>query len=592
LKTLTTIFVSLLFVVNVLADTVNVPAYQPTIQAGINVAVDGDTVLVADGTYFENINYKGKAITVASHYFVDNDTSHISNTIIDGSLPSHADSGSVVFFVSDEDTTSVLYGFTITKGTGTITQFTWNNAQNAVRAGGGIFCFNSGPRILYNKILNNNIPDFDDTFGGGVSGYSRGNSTHLILQGNEIINNTVSGNDVNGGGVFLWCDGTIINNVISYNMCSAEDHAFSSGVSCWSELSDTHTVVIKNNHITHNVCKANNHALGGGVYIEGGIRAFIINNQISYNEVTGSTTSRGAGICMLEAKRTYLVDRNIVSYNKCIGSSTPGGGMYFSRCDKILITNNIISSNAGDEGGGIRSGGSNVQIINNTIINNKASYRGAGIRASGAKTIVINTILWNNQSSTDPQISGSVVAAFSNIQDSVWAGENNISANPLFADTLFHLSDNSPCIGTGIDSIKIEGVIYYSPPIDIDGNARPYQTADEFVDMGAFESEYLKTSISIDNSKENTPQRFALGQNYPNPFNPKTTISYRLPVASFVELIIYNIKGQKIETLISKQLPAGNYKFELDAEHLSSGIYIYKLHTDKFTASHKLLLLK
>jgi hypothetical protein len=479
-------YVTLLTTIS-LADTVNVPGDQPTIQAGINVAVDGDTVLVTDGTYFENINYKGKAITVASHYFVDSDTSHISNTIIDGSSPSHVDSGSVVFFVSGEDTSSVLYGITITKGTGTITQFTWNNAQNAVRAGGGIFCFNSGPRILYNKILNNNIPDFDDTFGGGVSGYSRGNLTHLILQGNEIINNTVSGNDVNGGGVFLWCDGTIINNVISYNMCSAGDHAFSSGVSCWSELSDTHTVVIKNNHITHNVCKANNHALGGGVYIEGGIKAFIINNQISYNEVTGSTTSRGAGICMLEAKKTYLVDRNIVSYNNCLGSSTPGGGMYHSRCGNILITNNIILGNSGDEGGGIRSGGSNVQIINNTIINNKASYRGAGIRVSSGQPVVINTILWNNQSYTDPQVSGAILAFHSNIQDSVWMGENNISADPLFADTLFHLSDNSPCIARGIDSILLEGEMFVAPTTDIDSNARPNPPGSR-PDIGAMEN--------------------------------------------------------------------------------------------------------
>ena len=81
MKTRTLIFI-LLVTTCLYSIIINVPADQPTIQEGIVAAADTDTVLVADGTYFENINFKGKAITVASHYFTDNDTSHISNTII------------------------------------------------------------------------------------------------------------------------------------------------------------------------------------------------------------------------------------------------------------------------------------------------------------------------------------------------------------------------------------------------------------------------------------------------------------------------------------------------------------------------------
>ena len=114
-----TIFI--LLTIKIHSQIVRVPTDQPTIQAGIDAALEGDTVLVAEGTYIENINFKGKAITVSSHFLIDSDTSHILNTIIDGSQPNHPDSGSVVFFVSKEDTNSVLYGFTITGGTGTIT---------------------------------------------------------------------------------------------------------------------------------------------------------------------------------------------------------------------------------------------------------------------------------------------------------------------------------------------------------------------------------------------------------------------------------------------------------------------------------------
>jgi hypothetical protein len=100
---------------------------------------------VADGTYYENINFTGKAITVASHFINDGDTSHITNTIIDGSQPSHPDSATVVRFVSGEDTNSVICGFTITGGTGIAT-------TNA-RVSGGIGIYQSGAQI------NNNIID-------------------------------------------------------------------------------------------------------------------------------------------------------------------------------------------------------------------------------------------------------------------------------------------------------------------------------------------------------------------------------------------------------------------------------------------------
>ena len=132
-----------------LAHSIRVPQDQPGIQAGINAATNGDTVLVADGTYYENINFKGKAITVASYFLMDGDTTHINNTIIDGSQPSHADSGSVVYFVSGEDTSSVLCGFTITNGSGTM------YVAYSARVGGGIFCDNSGCTLLSNKIINN-----------------------------------------------------------------------------------------------------------------------------------------------------------------------------------------------------------------------------------------------------------------------------------------------------------------------------------------------------------------------------------------------------------------------------------------------------
>ncbi len=100
MKQLLLIVISFFICANLFAQgqIINVPDDQATIQAAINASVDGDTVLVAGGTYFENINYNGKAITVASWFLIDGDETHVDSTIINGSQPTNPDSGSVVWF--------------------------------------------------------------------------------------------------------------------------------------------------------------------------------------------------------------------------------------------------------------------------------------------------------------------------------------------------------------------------------------------------------------------------------------------------------------------------------------------------------------
>ena len=146
----TLVILAVIFVASSLsyATIINVPGDQPTIQAGINSASIGDTVLVAEDTYFENINFRSKAITVASRFIMDGDTSHISRTIIDGSQNANPDSASVVYFIYSEDTTSVLSGFTIMGGRGTYSD-TYGGGIN----GGGIY-MESGGKITNNIITN------------------------------------------------------------------------------------------------------------------------------------------------------------------------------------------------------------------------------------------------------------------------------------------------------------------------------------------------------------------------------------------------------------------------------------------------------
>ncbi|MFQ6032380.1 MAG: FlgD immunoglobulin-like domain containing protein, partial [Candidatus Zixiibacteriota bacterium] len=93
------------------------------------------------------------------------------------------------------------------------------------------------------------------------------------------------------------------------------------------------------------------------------------------------------------------------------------------------------------------------------------------------------------------------------------------------------------------------------------------------------------------------PKEFALMQNYPNPFNPETEISYTLPHDSHVKLVIYNVKGQKVKTLVEEYQAAGHKTVRWDGtddngNKLASGIYFYRLQAGDFVQSKKMVLMK
>jgi hypothetical protein len=102
----------------------------------------------------------------------------------------------------------------------------------------------------------------------------------------------------------------------------------------------------------------------------------------------------------------------------------------------------------------------------------------------------------------------------------------------------------------------------------------------------------LATSIK-DGSVNQTISRYRLYPAYPNPFNPSTTITYDLPFNSEVELNIYNTLGQKVVTLVNQKQSAGRYQVKWNAANRASGIYYFRLMTDRgFTETGKMLLVK
>jgi len=248
-----------------------VPGDEATIQAGIDAAFNHDTVLVAPGEYYENINLKGKNIVLCSNYALSNDQNDILNTIINGSEPANTDTASCILIVSGEDSSAVVQGFTITGGTGT----RWEDEHGPghwYTEGGGILIQYSSPTIRNNMIINNeaiNKPAGTTSAGGGAIRCGDGNP--------HILDNIIANNQGRyGGGIVMNYSGAVIkNNIISGNS-GGQDYG---GGGLWFLSNGDKPLIVDNNTIVNNTS-----ALGGG-----GIRLWSSSATLSNNIIWGNT---------------------------------------------------------------------------------------------------------------------------------------------------------------------------------------------------------------------------------------------------------------------------------------------------------------
>ncbi len=159
----------------------------------------------------------------------------------------------------------------------------------------------------------------------------------------------------------------------------------------------------------------------------------------------------------------------------------------------------------------------------------------------------------------------------------------------------FHVKSSAPVGYAGIRALNFvdtvisggDTIIYRTYPQMSDSEAvTDYELG---VEPGAV---LVQLPTDVNDGVTDLPNQFDLAQNYPNPFNPTTTISFAIPRAAHVRLEVFNILGQKVETLLDSHLDAGNHQVEFDASAQPSGVYFYKLTTDEQTARRKMVLLK
>jgi len=446
-------------------EIINVPDDFTTIQQAIDNAVDGDTVLVAPGTYYENINFLGKNITVTSHYIFNKDTDHILDTVIDGSTATNPYETSTVIFKNDETAQAVLQGFTITGGGGT----RWIDPQYPALtwfSGGGVFMYMASPTIRNNFITSNvveNTGNYDGISGGGL----------ICFRGNPEIS----------------------NNIVSYN--------------------------------------------------EAGYGAGIV---VDYS---------GA-----------IIKNNIVAFNSA-GLSYGGGGFYCIGND----TNSII-------------------IENNTIVYNHSESNGGAIRMYSSSGWIANCIVWGNTQNSGSTIHGGASSTITYCDiDATVGGTGNITEDPLFADTLYHLSADSPCVDAGDPEF-----FFYDREDPSNPGFALYPAMGTITnDMGAYGGPgYYVPPLNIDNQPITENMNFKA---YPNPFRKSITLAFSSKeLIQNAEMIIYTTRGQRVCKIPICSSPSHSIEATWSGksqtnETVAPGIYFFHLKNSIKTVTGKIIKL-
>lgn len=326
------------------AQVIHIPADQPSIQAGIDAASTGDTVLVDEGTYTENIRFNGKAITLGSQYIIDGNESHIENTIIDGSGATDPDSASTVMFIHGEDTNSIINGFTITGGTGTL------HETYGVQNGGGINVYDAGAMIINNIITGNHVSG-TIAGGAGIECFSHTGDEWVIIDNNTINYNssTADGFSAFAGGISTLMNSKITNNIVEYNTCTNIGGTADGGGIEIERISATSMFYIGGNTIRYNELSGTGDAMGGGI-MSIGCGATIENNIIEWNKVIGGGEGAtwGGGIAIHSASSGVTIVSNSIRDNYIESYNAYGPGMNLYNNNGItLIRDNDISDNNG-----------------------------------------------------------------------------------------------------------------------------------------------------------------------------------------------------------------------------------------------------
>jgi len=255
------------------SSIIHIPGDYPTIQGGIDSAGDGDTILIADGTYSGpgNIGIEWGAST--KHLLIMSENGH-DNCIIDC-----MQEGRGFLLNNGQDHRDVIDGLTITNGL-------------AIGAGGAIHISSASPIIRNCMLITNSASGYsDNSYSGGGGAIMVFGTSDPLIQGNIIRDNIAS--NLGGGLLFAeYATGVVESNIIDGNKALDD---WGGGIALWNNAE----LLIINNLIINNSCSGFNGGRGGGIYLDH-TESLLVNNTIAFNFTTGDEYGDGfgGGICI------------------------------------------------------------------------------------------------------------------------------------------------------------------------------------------------------------------------------------------------------------------------------------------------------